>query len=142
MIVRNVVSKTTATGIPDFKNARGKCEKMKDPEDRRKCLDDVLFDAVGAIRDGIQEMNAKNAEHISLMEGRLTNIIDRGFNKVDERLNGIERRVGMNDVDIGQIKSWVGTIFDRVNSMEPRVKVLEETIKEHFSRKAPGEMHG
>jgi hypothetical protein len=140
-----MVSKTTSSGPPDFKDAREKCEKMKDPDERRKCLDDVLFDAVGNIHDGIQEMSMKNAERISLMEERLTNIIDRGFNKVDERLNGIERRVGLNDVDITQIKSWVGTVFERVNTIEPRIKEMKEIIGNIegiiTSKKSPTEMH-
>ncbi len=144
-----MVSKTRSAGIPGLRAARDKCEQIKDPEDRRKCLDDVLFDAIDAVGAAVQEMDTRSAERVELMEQRLTNLIDKGFNKVDERfnkvderfnkvdarLNDIEKRVGLHDVDVAQIKSWVGTVFERVNAMEPKVTAMAETVGQYFSKK-------
>lgn len=148
MLLVTMVSKTKPGGIPGLKNARERCDKVKDPDDRRKCLDDVLFDAVDAVGTTFHEMDARSAERMELMEQRLTNIIDKGFNKVDERfnsvdarLNDVEKRVGLHDVDIAQIKSWVGTVFERVNTIEPKITTMDEkidamgkTIEQYFSK--------
>jgi len=143
-----MVSKTRPAGIPGLKGARERCEKMKDPEERRKGLDDVLFDTTEAVGIAVQEMDSRNAERMEMMEQRLTNLIDKGFNKVDTRLNDIEKRVGLHDVDIAQIKSWVGTMFERFSAMEPRIATMGEkidtmgkTIEQYFSKKKDAGMH-
>ncbi|MBN2152700.1 MAG: hypothetical protein JW839_14710 [Candidatus Lokiarchaeota archaeon] len=137
-----MVSKTRAAGIPGLKDARERCEAVKDPEDRRRCLDDVLFDTIDTIGTSVKEMDARSAERVELMEQRLANLIDKGFNKVDgrfnkvdARLNEIKKRVGLHEVHIAQIKSWVGTVFERVNAMEPKVNAMERTIDQYFSKK-------
>jgi chromosome segregation ATPase len=102
---------------------------------------DDRFNKVDERFNKVDERFNKVDERLNKVDERF-NKVDERFNKVDERLNGIEKRVGLNDVDIAQIKSWVGSIFDRVNSMDPKISALEALFKEHFSRKAPEEMHG
>lgn len=154
MVLVTMVSKTRSSGVTRLKSAREHCDKLKDPEERRKCLDDVLFDTVESIGSAVQEMDARNADRTNLMEQRLANIIEKGFNAVDARfnavdarLNDIEKRVGLHDVDIAQIKSWVGTVFERVNAIEPKITMMgekidamETTIARYFSKTGAG-MH-
>jgi DNA repair ATPase RecN len=102
---------------------------------------DDRFNKVDERFNKVDERFNKVDERLNKVDERF-NKVDERLNKVDERLNGIEKRVGLNDVDITQIKSWVGSIFERVNSMEPKITSLEALFKEHFSRKAPEEMHG
>ncbi len=65
-----MVSKMKSGSIPGLKGARERCEKIQDPDERRKCLDDVLFDAVEAVGSAVQEMDARGAERMEMMEQR------------------------------------------------------------------------
>ena len=151
-----------ATEHGNIREKIAKCSEKKTPGERQDCINQIIVESIetldrhaeetgsdtklilasmSAFQNNLRDEMRNFRESVDNKIDRLEHKVDERFNKVDERLNGIEKCVGMNGVDIAQIKTWVGNIHERVSIMEPKIEMLEKTIKEHFSRKTPGEMH-
>jgi archaellum component FlaC len=152
-----------ATEPVNIREKIARCNKKETPEERQDCINQIIVESIETLDRRAEEtgndtklilasMNSfQNNFRDALQNTRdemrntretITIDINRLENKVDDRFNKVDDRFNKNDIEISQVKSWIGNINERLIKMEPKIDVLEKTIKEHFSRRAPEEMHG
>jgi chromosome segregation ATPase len=140
-----------------------RCIEKKTPGERQDCINQIIVESIETLDRRAEETGSDTKLILASMSAFQNNFrdalqnvrdemrntreavgidINRLENKIDDRFNKIDDRFNKNDMEISQIKSWIVNINDRMIKIEPKIDVLEETIKEHFSRKVLGEMHG